>query len=164
MKIIFIFSCSGMFRHAPCSWFYRRPATYAEKGEKSVWTRTTGEGHDKKHCTVRLTIFSDGEPRMKPLLIFKGTGQRIPDREKRQYDPRVENAWCNEEMMVFWLRNMWKKPNMFGQPRDRLLIYDAHIAQTTEKVKTILMQECQTTLGLVPPSATSKVQPLDVTF
>ena len=106
---------------------------------------------------------------MKPLLIFKGTGQRIPDREKRQYDPRVvvkfqENAWCNEEMTVFWLRNMWKKPNMSGQPRDRLLISHAHRAQTTERVKTILTQECQTILGLVPPGATSKVQPLDVTF
>ena len=103
----------------------------------------TGEGHDKRQCTVQLTIFADGEPRIKPLLIFKGTGQRIPDREKRQYDPRVvvkfqENAWCNEQMMVFWLRNMWKKPNMFGQPRDRLLTYDAHRAQTTERVKTIL--------------------------
>ena len=149
--------------------FNTKGATYAERGEKSVWTRTTGEGHDKRQCTVQLTIFADGEPRIKPLLIFKGTGQRIPDREKRQYDPRVvvkfqENAWCNEEMMVFWLRNMWKKPNMFGQPRDRLLIYDAHRAQTTERVKTILTQECKTTLGLVPPGATSKVQPLDVTF
>ena len=77
----------------------------------SSWTLTTGEGHDKSQCTVQLTIFADGEPRIKPLLIFKGTGQRIPDREKRQYDPKVvvkfqENAWCNEEMMVFWLRNM----------------------------------------------------------
>ena len=76
---------------------------------------------------MQLTIFADAEPRIKPLLIFKGTGQRIPDGEKRQYDPRVvvkfqENAWSNEEMMVFWLRNMWKKSNMFGQPRDRLLI------------------------------------------
>ena len=86
--------------------FNTKGATYAEKGEKSVWTRTTGEGHDKRQCTVQLTIFADGEPRIKPLLIFKGTGQRIPDREKRQYDPRVvvkfqENAWCNEQMMVF---------------------------------------------------------------
>ena len=39
-----------------------------------------------------------------------------------------------------------------------------HSAQTTERVKTILTQECQTTLKLVPPGATSKVQPLDVTF
>ena len=53
---------------------------------------------------------------------------------------------------------------MFGQPRDRLLIYDAHRAQTSERVKTILTQECQATLGLVLPGTTSKVQPLDVTF
>jgi len=94
---------------------------------------------------MQLTIFTGGKPRIKPLLIFKGTGQQIPDREKRQYDPRVvvefqENAWCNAEMMVFWLRNMWKKPKMFGQPHDRLLIYDAHRAQITERVKTILKQ------------------------
>ena len=44
------------------------------------------------------------------------------------------------------------------------LKHDAHRAQTTERVKTILTQECKTTLGLVPPGATSKVQPLDVTF
>lgn len=149
--------------------FNTKGASYAEKGEKSVSTRTTSGGHDKGQCTVQLTIFADGEPRIKPLLIFKGTEQRIPDREKMQHDPRVvvqfqENAWCNEEMIVFWLRNMGKKPNMFGQPRDRLLTYDAHRAQTTERVKTILTQECQTTLGLVPPGATSKVQLLDVTF
>ena len=64
-------------------------ATYAEKGGKSIWTQTTDEGHDKRQCTVQLTIFADGEPRIKPLLIFNCTGQRIPDREKRQYDPRV---------------------------------------------------------------------------
>ena len=53
---------------------------------------------------------------------------------------------------------------MFGQPGDRLLIYNAHRAQTTERVKTILTQECQKTLGLVPSGPTSKVQLLDVTF
>ena len=69
--------------------FNTKGATYAEKGEKSVWTRTTGEGHDKKQCTMQLTIFTDGEPCIKPLLIFKGTEQRTSDIEKRQYDPRV---------------------------------------------------------------------------
>ena len=43
--------------------------------------------------------------------------------------------------MVFWHRNMWKKPKMFGQPGDRLLIYDVHRAQTTERADTILTQE-----------------------
>ena len=45
----------------------------------------------------------------------------------------------------------------------RRLVYDQHKAQTTKKVKEILQNECKTTLALVPPGATSKVQPLDVT-
>ena len=118
---------------------------------------------------MQLTIFGYGEPHIKPLLVFNGTGQRIPDREKRQYDPTVvvklqNSAWCNEEVMVFWLRNMWNKPNIFSQPRDRRLIYDSHRAETTDRIKSILTQECQTTLGLVPPCAASKIQPLDVAF
>ena len=58
--------------------FNTKGATYAEKGEKSVWTRTTGERHErhKRHgereCTVQPTMFADGEPCIKPLLIFKG--------------------------------------------------------------------------------------------
>ena len=37
---------------------------------------------DKRQCTVQLTVFADGEPRVKPLLIFKGTGARIALRER----------------------------------------------------------------------------------
>ena len=32
------------------------------------------------------------------------------------------------------------------------------------KDHSVLTQECQTTLGLAPPGATSKIQPLDVAF
>ena len=35
--------------------FKTKGATYGEKGEKSIWTRTTGEGHDNRQCTVQLT-------------------------------------------------------------------------------------------------------------
>ena len=80
--------------------------TYAITGEKSVWCRTTGSGHDKMQCTVQLTVFTDEVPRVKPLLISKGTGLRIPDKEKQQYDSRVvvqfqENAWFVEQIMLF---------------------------------------------------------------
>ena len=64
-------------------------ATYASAGEKSVLCRTTGNDHDKRQCTVQLTVFVDGVSRVKPLLIFKCTGLRIPDKEKEQYDSRV---------------------------------------------------------------------------
>ena len=56
--------------------------TYNEKGEKTVWVRGGASGMEKRQCTVKLTFFADGEPRVKPLLIFRGKGVRIPLREK----------------------------------------------------------------------------------
>ena len=152
------------------SCFNTKGATYSTTGEKTVWARSTGSGHDKMQCTVQLTVFADGEPRMKPLLIFKGTGQRIPEKETRQYDSRVvvkfqKNAWCDEEIMVVSLRYMWNaRKNFCGENRSKLLVYDEHKAQTSEKVKQILDRECHTILALMLPGATSKVQPLDVAF
>ena len=46
-------------------------------GECSVWVRGGASGLDKRQCTVQLTLFGDGEPRVKPLLIFRGKGKRI---------------------------------------------------------------------------------------
>ena len=44
--------------------------SYADTGERSVWVRGGASELDKRQCTVQLTLFADGEPRMKPLLIF----------------------------------------------------------------------------------------------
>ena len=110
--------------------FNTKGATYATTGEKTVWCRTTGSGHDKRQCTVQLTVFAGGVPRVKPLLIFKGTGLRIPDKEKQQYDSRVvvqfqENAWCDEKIMLFWVMHMWNPGNIFTtEKRSRLLVFD----------------------------------------
>ena len=126
-----------------------------------VWTRTTGSGHEKRQSTVQLTVFTDGEPRFKLLLIFKGTGKRIPEKEMKQYDPRVvvkfqENAWCDADMMIYWVRHLWNSQSTYfseNGKRSRLLVYDQHRAQTTEKVKDILQNECKTTLVLIPDRA-----------
>ena len=62
--------------------FNTKGATYADTGEKTVWCITTGSGQDKRQCTLKLTIFADGVPRVKPLIIFiKGTEQRIAAKE-----------------------------------------------------------------------------------
>lgn len=111
--------------------FNTKRARYAETGEKTIWTRTTGEGHNKRQCTVQLTLLADDEPRSKPLLIFKGTRQRIPEKVTKQYDSRVvvrfqENAWCDKDFTIFWLRNMWNKANLFGKQRSGLITCDAH--------------------------------------
>ena len=79
---------------------------------------------------VQLTIFADGKPRVKPLLIFRGTGKRIPFREHLKYDRRVNvqfqpNAWCDEEAMEQWVKTSWKP----FVNEEVLLVLDLHKAQ-----------------------------------
>ena len=59
----------------PLSFCFTEGATYADKGEKTVWVRGDASGLEKRQCTVQVTIFTDGQPRVKPLIIFKETGK-----------------------------------------------------------------------------------------
>ena len=64
---------------------------------------------------MQLTIFADGEPRVKPIVKFRGTGKNIEDVEKAAWDNRVhvkfqENAWCDESMMLDWVDELCHQP------------------------------------------------------
>ena len=48
--------------------------TYPDTGDKTVWIRGGASGMDKCQCTVQVTLFADGEARVKLLVIFKGQG------------------------------------------------------------------------------------------
>ena len=110
---------------------------------------------------MQLTIFADGKSRIKPLLIFRGTGKRIPLTEQLKYDKHVTvqfqpNAWCDEEAMERWIRTSWK-PYV---KEEILLVLDLHKAQKTDRIKQLL-RECHTTPVFVPAGCTSIVQPLE---
>ena len=66
----------------PLQFCFSDGPTYAGCGDKTVWVRGGASGLEKRQCTVQLTIFADGKPRLKPLLIFRGKGLRISLREK----------------------------------------------------------------------------------
>ena len=66
--------------------------TYETTKSSTVWVRGGQSGLDKRQCTVQLTIFADGQPRVKPLLIFRGKGKRISLREQLQYDKTSDCA------------------------------------------------------------------------
>ena len=149
----------------PLPFIFSSGETYADTGERSVWVHGGTSGLDKRQCTVQLTLLADGEPRMKPLLIFRGTGKRISFNEIVRYNQRVivkfqANAWCDEDMMKFWVRQMWK-PVCDGPIH---LILDVHRAQTAEEIQTIFARECQTTYTYIPGGCTSMMQPVDVSF
>ena len=48
--------------------------TYTDKGSSEVWCVSGSYGLDKRQCSVQLTIFADGVPRICPLVIFRGKG------------------------------------------------------------------------------------------
>ena len=56
--------------------------TYANTGNKTVWVWGAASGLEKRQCAAQLTLFADGQPREKPLLIFRGKGKRISFQEK----------------------------------------------------------------------------------
>ena len=139
--------------------------TYDTTNFPTVWVRGGASGLDKRQCTAQLTIFADGEPRVKPLLIFRGKGKCISMREQLQYDRRVTvrfqpNAWCDQNVMEYWIKNCWK-PHV---KEETLLVLDVHKAQKTDQIQDLLTKECNTTPQFVPPGLTNVLQPLDVSY
>ena len=65
----------------PLPFTFTEGRTYADKGEKSIWVVGGASG---LQCTAQLTVLADGEPHVKPLLIFRGTGKRISLVERTQ--------------------------------------------------------------------------------
>ena len=65
------------FNQTPLPFTFNSGQSYNKTGEKTVWHRGAASGLDKRQCTVQLTIFTDGEARVPPLLIFRGKGLRI---------------------------------------------------------------------------------------
>ena len=149
----------------PLPFIFCSGETYTDTGERSVWVRGGASGLEKRQCTVQLTLFVDGEPRVKPLLIFRGQGKSIALSEQVRYERRVvvkfqQNAWCDGDMMKYWVRQCWK-PTCQGSMH---LVLDVHRAQTTDDIQSILESECHTICTYVPRGCTSLVQPVDVSF
>ena len=145
--------------------------TYEHHGSKDVCCKTGASGVEKRQATAQITIFANGVPRFKPLIIFRGKGLRISTNEKKACDSRVtvffqENAWCDEEIIVKWINSKWNY--FFLNPSTPasdgiILVADIHRAQQTENVKRLLAR-CRTKLVNIPGGCTSLLQPVDVLF
>ena len=62
--------------------------TYDEKGSKKSGSHAVNR--DKRQCTVQLTIFGDGIPRVRPTVIFRGKGKRNRLNQKKSWDKRIK--------------------------------------------------------------------------
>jgi len=60
----FRLSCIVNVDQTPLPFTFTNGPTYEDKRSKTVWVK---EELDKRKCTVQLTVFADGVPRVKPL-------------------------------------------------------------------------------------------------
>ena len=77
---------------------------------------------DKRQTTVQLTIYVDGEHRVKPLVIFWGAGSTTIMVQFQK------NAWCDEQLFLFWATHMWGR----NVDTRKLLIVDNHRTHATD--------------------------------
>ena len=70
----------------PLPFTFTNGPTYEEKEAKTVWVQGGNSGLDKHQCTVQLTLFADNVPRVKPFVIYKGTGKCILLSERLKYN------------------------------------------------------------------------------
>ena len=98
--------------------------------------KSGSSGLDKRQATVQLTVFGDGVPRVKPLVVFKGKGLRILKAVKEKWDTRVHvkfqpSAWCDEGIMLDLIRIQWgnclTNPSTPGST-GKVLVADSHRA------------------------------------
>ena len=110
--------------------------TYIKTCADEVWIASDQSGLKKRQCTVRLTIFTDGNA-LPSYLIFCGKGLRINPAEKKQWDRRVKvtlppKAWCDEAIMKKWVEQDWNKnfhkPPALGSSC-KILYADVHRTQ-----------------------------------
>lgn len=132
------------------------------RGVKTVASKTTGK--EKLRYTVVLAAFADGS-KLPPMIIFKGL-KRIP---KVQFPAGVvvqvsKGGSMTTELLLFWLKNVWRrrKNSIFCSPA--LLILDRHASHLHRDVLSAMSQQHQTKPVFVPPGMTPILQPCDVSW
>lgn len=125
-------------------------------GTKTIDMKTTG--HEKFRITVILGAMADGTKK-KPLVILKGVRppKNIPNGLLVHMH---QKAWANEEIILYWLRNVWGKDNQ----KRRLLVWDAFSAHITPSVKEAARTSYNSDIAVIPGGCTHKLQPCDVSW
>jgi DDE superfamily endonuclease len=142
--------------------------TLAKKGSKTVSVK----GADSSNrCTIMLGANANGE-KLLPYIVFKGMkggriSQEISQQLKEGYPDDVvlavqENAWFDEEIMLDWIENCWKKHTVeIDDKQMYYLILDSFAVHMTSKVREAFSR-CNTEIDYVPEGFTSRLQVMDV--
>ena len=142
--------------------------TIATKGAKSVnCKKQKAKGGLTATAMLAVVLSSIKLP---GLGVFAGVRHATVHNECHQtskMDPNTflftvqKMAWCHEEVMLEWIKRIWKPYVEHVGPGPFLLPLDVFSVHQTAKVK-LELSKLQTVVLFIPPRATSKAQPLNV--
>jgi len=141
----------------PIPFEYLEGKTYDTIGSKTVWAKSSQSGWDKRQASLVLCVFADGVPRVPPMIIFRGKGERLGS-ERSEYHPGVEvefndKAYMNDQLFLRYI-DEHLLPVLGGRPT--LFTIDL---MGSHKMPTVLekLRSHHITPSLIPPDCTSLV-------
>ena len=75
----------------PGSFSYAGGTTWEQTAKDRVWVKASSRNDTKRMCTYQVAVNAEG--RVYGCIIFRGTGKRIPQKEKREYNGRSGVCW-----------------------------------------------------------------------
>ena len=99
----------------PLPFAINRATTYEDhipkekQKDHKVWVVNLDAGLEKHQCSLQLA-FSPVDDKLRISIIFRGTGKRVSDDEKKAYHENVdiywqEKAWADTNVCVDWAKN-----------------------------------------------------------
>ncbi|RPA98723.1 hypothetical protein L873DRAFT_1768961 [Choiromyces venosus 120613-1] len=148
----------------PIPFKYLEGKTYNVKAEKTIWAKLSQNVWDKYQALLVLCIFADGIPRVPPMIIFHGKGERLRQ-EWQHYDPHMvvkfnPKAYVNSSTIVKWLDKQLV-PVLESCPT--LLVLNLFSPHKTEEVLNNFSAN-DIIISLILGDCTALVQPLDVSI
>ncbi len=141
--------------------------TISFKGAKEININTYA--NDKKRVSVILAIACNGY-KLTPLFIFKGKpGKKLETKlnkielckKKKIFIKCQPNSWCDKEIFIFWVKNIFQYYEKFVVKKICLLIMD--LAPSHKDVAVLdYMKSNDIHYIFLPPGTTRYLQPLDV--
>ena len=108
--------------------------------------------------------------KLPPLIIFKGQKNKTIEKQlnnldlvknKKIFIACQNNAWCDCEIFIKWLTNIYEKYVLLTAKNECILILDKAPSHTLVKVSDFI-QSHKLNVVYIPPGCTRILQPLDI--
>ena len=116
---------------------YKVDVSREKKRDHRVWVANPGPGLEKRQCTLPICISPESKVRI--AIIFRRSGKRISNDEKKAYHPKwmftgkKMLGWTDTKFSVNWVNNTLKAGTANEEGNEFLLFCDNLSSQTSEE-------------------------------